>query len=298
MIGLLRAQSTEGIERNLAPLRKGLAETGLIEGRHFAIEMRSAENDYSRLAELAADLVRHRVALIYAGGGVVSALAAKAATTSIPIVFSMGDDPVASGLVASFNRPGGNITGIAFLTTELGAKRLGLLKELVPGAARYAALVNPANPATERIIAELRSAAAAIGKQLEVFPASNNREIDSAFAQLVQKGADALIVGGSSLFPNRSVQVATLAAHHHLPAIYYDRKTVEVGGLMSYGANLRDAFLQTGLYIGRILKGEKPADLPVMQATKSEFVLNLQTARTLGLTVPPTLLALADEVIE
>jgi putative ABC transport system substrate-binding protein len=298
VIGHLRAQSPASIERALVPFRKGLSEAGFVEGRNVAIESRVADNDYSRLPELAADLVRRRVAVIYADGGAVSALAAKAATASIPIVFTLGADPVASGLVASLSRPGGNITGNAFLSTELGPKRLGLLKELVPGAMRYAALVNPGNPATESVTAELRAAAAAIGKQIEFFTASNVREIDTAFAEFVRSGADALVVGGSSLFPSRSVQLATLAAHHRLPAIYYDRQTVEVGGLMSYGPNIPDAARQAGIYAGRILKGEKPADLPVIQMDKFEFVLNLQTARTLGLTVPPTLLSIADEVIE
>jgi putative tryptophan/tyrosine transport system substrate-binding protein len=298
VIGVLRAQSSEGIERTLAPFRQGLTETGFVEGRNVALDIRTADNDYSRLPELAADLVRRRVAVIYASGGSVSALAAKAATASIPIVFGMGDDPVRSGVVASLNRPGGNVTGSAFLSTELGPKRLGLIRELVPAAARYAALVNPDNPATDSIVANLRAAAAALGKPIEVFTARNAREIDLAFADIVRSGADALVVGGSSLFPNRRVQIATLAAHHRLPAIYYDRETVEVGGLMSYGANIQESNRQAGIYVGRILKGEKPADLPVIQSVKFEFVLNLQTARTLGLTVPTTLLAQADEVIE
>src|SRR5262245_1906320 len=298
VIGVLRAVSNEGMEREMAPFRKGLADTGFVEGRNVAMEIRSADNDYTRLPELAADLVRRRVAVIYASGGSVSALAAKAATANIPIVFGMGDDPVRSGVVASLNRPGGNVTGYAFLSTELGPKRLGLLKELVPAAVRYAGLVNPNNPATESITADLRASAAVIGKQIEFFTARNVREIDIAFADIVRSGADALVVGGSSLFPNRSVQIATLAAHHRLPAMYYDRKIVEVGGLMSYGANISDASRQGGIYVGRILKGEKPADLPVIQAVKFEFVINLQTARTLGLTVPTTLLAQADEVLE
>jgi len=248
--------------------------------------------------ELAADLVRRRAAVIYASGGAVAARAAKAATSTIPIVFAMGDDPVADGLVASFNRPGGNVTGIAFLAAELGPKRLGLLKELVPAAAHYAVLVNPGNPATERIIAELRAAARVIGKQVEFFTATSNSEIDSAFADLVQRNADALVVGNSSFFVDRSVQLATLAAHHHLPAIYYYRRIVEVGGLMSYGASIEEATYQAGVYVGRILRGEKPGDLPVMQTTKFELVINRQTAKVLGLKVPPTLIALADEVIE
>ena len=298
VIGVLRAQSSDSLDRTVVPFRKGLGETGFVEGRNVAMEIRTADNDYSRLPELAADLVRRRVAVIYASGGSVSALAAKAATASIPIVFSIGDDPVRSGLVASLNRPGGNVTGTAFLTTELGPKRLGLLKELVPGAARYAALVNPDNPATVSITAELRAAANMVGREIEVFTARNAREIDAAFVDIAQRGAGALVVGASVLFPNRSVQIATLAAHHRLPAIYYDRQTVEVGGLMSYGANIMDATRQSGIYAGRILKGDKPADLPVIQTVKFEFVINLQTARTLGLTVPPTLLAQADEVIE
>jgi putative tryptophan/tyrosine transport system substrate-binding protein len=292
VIGYLRASSSETIERSPTAFRKGLSETGFVEGRNVAFEYRAADNDYRRLPELAADLVRRRVAVIYASGGTVSARAAKAETTTIPIVFSIGDDPVALGLVASLNRPGGNVTGVAFLSTELGPKRLGLLKELVPGAARYAALVNPNAPATEAMTADLRAAAAAIGKEIEFFTASNIREIDAAFADLVRSGANALVVGGSSLFPDRSVQLATLAAHHRLPAIYYERRTVEVGGLMSYGANILDAIRQAGVYAGRILKGEKPADLPVSQAVKFEFVINLQTARTLGLTVPPGLLSI------
>src|SRR5205085_4676774 len=210
--------------------------TRLVEGRNVTIEFRSANNDYSRLPELAADLVRRRVDVIVAGGGAVVARMAKAATASIPIVFSVGDDPVAMGLVASFNRPGGNVTGISFMSTDLGPKRLGLLKELVPNAALYAVLVNPNAPATDSIIAELRAAAASIGSQIEFLTATSNREIEWAFATLKRRWADALVVGSSSLLASRNAQIATLAAYHHLPAIYYDRRTVEVGGLMSYGA--------------------------------------------------------------
>jgi putative ABC transport system substrate-binding protein len=278
--------------------RNGLSDAGFVEGRNVAIETRSADSDYSRLPGLAVDLVRRRVAVIYAAGSSVSALAAKGATATIPIVFSIGDDPVASGLVASLNRPGGNVTGIAFLSMELGPKRLRLLQELVPRATHYALLVNASAPNTKSIVAGLSAAAAAVGRNVEVFTADNIREIDAAFANLVQKGADALVVGSSSLLNNRRVQLATLTAHYRLPAIYYDRRIVEVGGLMSYGADILDAVHQAGTYAGRILKGEKPADLPVVQATKFEFVINLQTARTLGLEVPPGLLATADEVIE
>ena len=298
VIGLLRAQTAERSERAMPAFRKGLSESGFTEGRNVIFEPREADDDYDRLPELAADLVRRRVNVIYASGGVVSALAAKAATTAIPIVFAMGDDPIASGLVASLSRPGGNVTGVTFLSTELGPKRLGLLKELVPAASRYAALVNPRNPATESIVANLRAAAAAIGKKIDVFTASNGPEIDTAFSQIVQGGAEALVVGGSSLFRSRSVQIAILAAHHRLPAIYYDRQTVEAGGLMSYGANILDSAHQAAAYVGRILKGENPSELPVMQVTKFEFVINLQTARTLGIEVPPTLIAQADMVIE
>jgi putative ABC transport system substrate-binding protein len=296
VIGFLTTASPN--PRSGPAFRKGLSETGFAEGHNVVIEYRAANNDYRRLPELAADLVRRRVTVIYANGGAIAARAAKATTSTIPIVFAMGDDPVADGLVASFNRPSGNVTGIAFLSSDLGSKRLGLLNDLVPAAMYYAVLVNPGNPATERIIAELRAAALVIGKRLEVFTATNNREIDTSFANLVERGADALIVGGSSLFVDRSVQLATLAAHHHLPAIYYDRRITEVGGLISYGSDIADAVRQAGIYTGRILKGEKLADLPVVQSTKFQLVINLQTAKTLGLTIPETLLATADEVIQ
>ena len=299
VIGWLHAVSPEDRqEANMAALRKGLAEHGLVEGRNFAIEYRFADNDYNRLPELAADLVRRQVAVILALGGTMVTRAAKAATSNIPIVFVQGQDPIAMGLVASLNRPGGNVTGIAFLSAELGPKRLRLLSELVPAASRYALLVNPNDPATDSVVADLRTAAASIAREIEVFGAGNIREIDSAFAELVRTGCDALVVGASSLLATRRVQIATLAAIHRLPAIYYTRDSVEVGGLMSYGANIPDAVYQSATYVARILKGEKPADLPVIQSTKFEFVLNLQTARSLGLTVPPTLLAVADEVIE
>jgi putative ABC transport system substrate-binding protein len=298
VIGFLHAVSPEADEETVAAFRRGLSEAGYIEGRNVAIEFRWANNQIDRLPELAADLVRRGVAVIVAMGGAVSALAAKAATATIPIVFTVGDDPVATGLVTSFSRPGGNVTGVSFMSMEIGPKRLGILKELVPSAALYAVLVNPVLPSTASIIAELRVAAAGIGRQVEVFTARNIREIDAAFADLVRGGAGALVVGSSSLFNTRRVHLATLAAHHHLPAIYYDRRVAQVGGLMSYGASIVDAVRQSGAYSGRILRGEKPADLPVMRATKFEFVINLQTARTLGLEVPPMLLAQADEVIE
>jgi putative ABC transport system substrate-binding protein len=298
VIGFLHVVSPEADEEAVAAFRRGLGEAGYIEGRNIAIEFRWANNQIDRLPALAADLVGRGVAVIVAMGGAVSAHAAKAATAAIPIVFAFGDDPVAMGLVTSFSRPGGNVTGVSFMSMELGPKRLGILKELVPGAALYAVLVNPMLPSTASIVAELRLAGAGIGRQVEVFTARNIREIDAAFADLVRGGAGALVVGSSSLFNTRRVQLATLAAHHRLPAIYYDRRVAQVGGLMSYGASIVDAIRLTGIYAGRILRGEKPADLPVLRATKFEFVINLQTARTLGLDIPPTLLATADEVIE
>jgi putative ABC transport system substrate-binding protein len=298
VVGYLHAVPPEGQEANVAALRKGLGEHGLVEGRNFAIEYRFASNDYNRLPELAADLVHREVAVILALGGAMVTRAAKVATTKIPIVFVQAQDPIAAGLVASLNRPGGNVTGIAFLAAELGPKRLGPLRELVPTASHYALLVNPNDPATESIAADLRVAAASIGREVEAFAAGSAREIDSAFVELVRKGCDALVVGASSLLANRGVQIATLAAIHRLPAIYYTRASAEVGGLMSYGANIPDAIYQSATYVARILKGEKPADLPVIQAAKFEFVLNLQTARSLGLDVPPGLLAIADAVIE
>jgi putative ABC transport system substrate-binding protein len=298
VVGWLHAVSAPSQEANVAALRKGLGEHGLIEGRDFAIEYRFANNDYNRLPELAADLVHGQVAVILALGGAVTTRAAKAATTKIPIVFVQGQDPVAMGLVASLNRPGGNVTGITFLSAELGPKRLGLLKEVVPTASRYALLVNPNDPATDLVIAALRKAAASIGREIEVFGAGSIGEIDSAFAELVRQGRDALVVGANSFLATRRVQITTLAAIHRLPAIYYTRDSVEVGGLMSYGADVPDAIYQSATYVGRILKGEKPADLPVQQSTKFDFVINLSTAKALGLEVSPALLAHADGVIE
>jgi putative ABC transport system substrate-binding protein len=298
VIGFLSALTEETEPEGLAAFRKGLSEIGFVDGRNVAIDIRQANNDYTRLPQLAAELVHRPVEVIYANGGSVAALAAKASTKSIPIVFAMGDDPVASGLVPSLSRPGGNVTGIAFLSTELGPKRLEMLKALVPAATHYALLVNPNAPNTKSVVAGLSAAADSIGQHIEVFNAGNIREIDMAFADLARSGADALVVGGTSLLNSRRVQLATLAAHYHLPAIYYDRRIVEVGGLMSYGADIPDAVRQAGIYVGRVLKGEKPADLPVVQSTRFEFVINLQTARTRGITVPPSLLFIADQVIE
>ncbi len=299
VIGYLSAGSPEPSANLVEAFRKGLSETGYLEGQNVAIEYRWAHNVFDRLAELASDLVRRRVAVIATPGSAAAALAAKGATTTIPIVFGTGIDPVQAGLLPSLNRPGGNITGINYMQAELAAKQVGLVHELLPEATRFAALVDPNNPlVTQPIITDLEMATSVIGGHIEVLPASTNRDIDTAFANLVQKRADALLVSPGPLFGNRRVQLATLAARHVLPTMYYDRQFAEVGGLMSYGTSLADQYRQTGIYTGRALKGESPADLPVLRATNFEFVINLQTAKTLGLEVPPTLLARADEVIE
>jgi putative ABC transport system substrate-binding protein len=254
-------------------------------------------NTYDRVRELATELVRRRVAVI-ATSGLQAALAAKAATTTIPIVFRTGGDPVQYGLVASFNRPGGNITGINDIGEDLGAKRLGLLHDLMPSASRFAVLVDPKTPTTESAITDVRAAAAAIGRPIEVVTASTDNEIDAAFASLVQKRIDALLVLPQSLFANRRLQLTELATYHRLPAIYGERTWVEIGGLLSYGTDLLDALRQTGIYTGRILKGEKPSEIPVLRPTKFEFVINMKTAKSLGVTIPETLLATADKVIQ
>jgi len=282
----------------VAAFRNGLGESGFTEGRNVTVEFRFAYNDNARLPELMADLVRRKVAVIVTPGSTPAALAAKAATTSIPIVFSVGTDPVEVGLVASISRPGGNVTGIGSLNSELAPKRLGLMIELVPSVDRFAILVNPTNPNAELIVRDAQAAGSVIGRQVEILAASTAREIDSAFASLAQKRVDALVVSPDPLLDNRRLQLVTLAAHHRLPTIYSFRENVEIGGLMSYGSSARDRDRQAGIYVGRILKGETPANLPVMRAVKFEFVFNLQTARALGLDVPATLLAQADEVIE
>jgi len=296
VIGFLINRVRENAPNALAALRKGLSETGFVEGRNVTIEL-FADNANDRLPEVVADLVRRRVTVI-AASGIAPALAAKSATATIPIVFRTGNDPVRSGLVASFNRPGGNVTGVNDIGIDLGPKRLGLLHELLPGASRFAALVDPTNQATESTVAEVTAAASAIGRSIDVVTASTNREIDTAFASLVQKRIDALWVSSDVLFFNRRLQLIALAAYHRLPAIFPNRAPVEVGGLMSYGTNILESFYQVGVYTGRILKGEKPADLPVQQPTKLELVINLKTAKALGLTIPETLLATADEVIQ
>jgi putative ABC transport system substrate-binding protein len=280
----------------MTAFRQGLKEAGLVEGQDVAIELRSAE-DQARLPLLVADLFRHwQVALIV--GNTPAALAAKAATTTVPIVFTTGGDPVRDGLVANLNRPGGNVTGVSFISVELGAKQLGLLRGLRPGAARIAMLADPEWPLTEPFVSQVRAAASALGQQIEVLYVGSDREIEAAFTTLVQHGAGALHVGvGTFLFSQRE-QIIALAARHRIPAIYAFRNYVAAGGLMSYGASVPDAYRQAGMYAGRILKGEKPGDLPVMLPTKFEFVINLGTAKALGLEIPDKLLALADEVIE
>jgi len=276
-----------------------LKETGHVEGENVAIEYRWADGQYDRLPALAGELVRRQVTVIASAEGPVSAFAAKAATTTIPIVFAVADDPVRLGLVASLARPGGNLTGINFVSTELVAKRLELLRELMPGVARVAVIVNPADTTnTETMLRDVEPAARALGWEIRILKADTSGAIDAAFATLARERPDALFVGSSPFFTSRRIQLVQLAARHALPATYVGRQYAEVGGLMSYGANLNEAWRQLGLYTGRVLKGAKPADLPVVQASKFELVINHQTARMLGLTVPPTLLATADEVIE
>jgi putative ABC transport system substrate-binding protein len=299
VIGLLHSASAVAFADLVAAFRRGLSEAGYIEGQNVAIEYRWAEGHNERLPALAAELVRRRVAVIVTPVSTAATLAAKAATATIPIVFVIGADPVNIGLVHSLNRPGGNATGISDVGVELGAKRLGLLHDLLPAAGRFSVLVNPDNPfITEPFVTELRTAASVIGQQIEVITASTNSDIDTAFATLVKQRADAFLISPEALFVTRRVQLVTLAARHALPALYHRREFVEAGGLMSYGSDLTDQFRQTGVYAARILKGEKPAEMPVQLPTKFEFVLNLQTAKALGLDIPPTLLARADEVIE
>ena len=299
VIGYLNAQALEGFtERLLRGFRQGLREAGYIEGENVAIEYRWAENQYDRLPTLANELVRRRVAVIVGVGALASVFAAKAATTTIPIVFVAPDDPVKLGLVASLARPDGNLTGVNFFSGELTAKRLEVLRELVPGVARVAILVNPANLTVDSTLRDVETAARAMGLQIKVFNASTSREIDTAFITFVREQPNALFVAQDSFFNVRRHQLANMAARHAVPMASASRDIAEVGGLMSYGTNIADAYRQVGIYTGRILKGAKPADLPVVQSTKFELVINHQTARMLGLEVPPSLLARADEVIE
>ena len=297
VIGFLGSPSSDAYANIVTAFRAGVGEAGYVEGQNVAIEYRWALNESSRLSELAADLVRRQVSAI-AAIGALAALAVRAATATIPIVFTTEIDPVESGLVASLNRPGSNVTGISGMGVELVGKQLGLLHDLMPRATRFAVLVNPINKNAEPIAINLKAAASAFAVQLEVLNATTNREIDTAFASLVQNRLDAVIVSSVPLFLSRRVQLATLATHYALPAIFTGREYAEAGGLMSYAASRTDEARQAGIYTGRVLKGEKPADLPVMRAVKFEFIINLQTARTLGIEIPPTLLAIADEVIE
>jgi putative tryptophan/tyrosine transport system substrate-binding protein len=298
VIGFLHSGSPEPIANRVAAFRKGLNEIGYVEDRNVAIEYRWAHNDNNRLPELAADLVRRRVAVIVTLGSVPATLAAKAATATIPIIFQSGMDPIKAGVVSSLDRPGGNATGVTSMNAELPAKLLGLLHELMPRAACFAALVNPNNLATEPIVADLRSAATTIGRQIEILTASSNRDIDPAFASLSRKQADALLVSPDPLFNDRRRQLITLAAHHRVPVVYPWRESAEAGGLLSYGTSIADQNRQAGIYTGRVLKGERPADLPIVRPTKFDLVINLITAKALGLEIPPTLLTRADEVIE
>src|SRR5438034_9054503 len=297
VIGFLGSSSPADRTCLVTAFRQGIRETGYVEGQSVAIEYRWAQDQYDRLPDLAADLVRRQVAVI-AAHDTLSAIAAKAATATIPIVFATAGDPVKDNLVGSLNRPGGNVTGVSFISVELGAKQLGLLRELRPGAARIAVLVDPKWPITERFVSEVRAAALAVEQQIEVLYASTGREIETAFTTLVQRGAGALHVGIGGFILSQRERIVALSARHAVPTISPYREFVEAGGLMSYGASVTDANRQAGIYAGRILKGEKPADLPALQPTKFELVINLKTARTLGLTIAPGVLAIADEVIE
>jgi putative ABC transport system substrate-binding protein len=298
VVGFLHLATPDSFADRLRAFRQGLRDTGYVEGKNVEIVYRWAENQSERLPALALDLARQRVSVIVTAGGNVSILAAKAATTTIPIVFGIGEDPVASGFVASIARPGGNLTGINFLNNELVAKRLEILRELIPAAVRVAVLVNPSEPVTaEATATDLGAAARAIGLQIRVLNASNSREI-AAFASLVQERPDAVFVGANPTFNNRRKQLVLQAMRHGLPATYASREYAEAGGLMSYGTDFLDTYRQIGGYAGRILKGAKPAELPVVQSVKFELVINQMTARILGLTVPDKLLVAADEVIE
>jgi putative tryptophan/tyrosine transport system substrate-binding protein len=297
LIGFLNGASPEGYAPYVAAFRQGLKEAGYVEGQNVTIEYRWAEGQYDRLPALAADLVRRNVTVI-AATTTPAAQAAKALTSTVPIVFTTGDDPIKLGLVASFNRPGGNATGVSHLIGELGSKRLGLLRELLPRITVIATLLNPNFPGAERQLRDAEAAAGALGLQLIVLRASTEREIDAAFATMAQQGASALVVGGDPSFVARREQIVALAARHAIPTIYPVRDFAVAGGLMSYGTDFADAYRQAGVYTGRIVRGETPADLPVQRSTKFEFVINFKTAKALGLAVPNSMQLLADEVIE
>jgi putative ABC transport system substrate-binding protein len=299
VIGFINAGSADASARNVAAFRKGLNEAGYIEGQNVTVEYHWLEGQYDRLPALAADLVRRRVAVIATPGGNAAALAAKAATATIPIIFGVGEDPVQLGLVASFARPGGNATGINFFTQEVVAKRLALLHDLAPRGVRVGVLVNPANATiAESTLRDVKEAAPTMGLQIHILKAATINEIDAAFATLARERPDALFVAPDGFFTSRRVQFATLTAVNKIPATYSSRDFVAAGGLMSYGTDSADMYRQVGVYTGSILKGAKPADLPVVQSTRFVSAINLQTAKALGIEVPPTLLALTDELIE
>jgi len=296
VIGFLRSAPLTDAANLVTAFRQGLKDAGFVEGQNVAIEYRSAENHLDRLPALVADLIRRPVAVIV--GNNIAARAAKAATTAVPIIFAYGGDPVKDGFVASLNRPGGNVTGAVFIQGVLGAKRLEQLRQIVPKATTIAVLINPNSAEAEAERSDVQAAAQALGQPLIILDVSNDRDIDAAFATFVQRGAGALLVGTGSFTYSHRERIVAMAARHALPASYGLREFADAGGLMSYAASITDAYRQAGIYTGRILKGEKPADLPVMQSTKFEFVINLKTAKTLGLTVPQSLLVAADEVIE
>jgi putative tryptophan/tyrosine transport system substrate-binding protein len=296
VVGFLRSTTAADAANLVTAFRQGLKEAGFVEGQNVAVEYRWGENQPDRLPAMVADLIRRPVAVIV--GNITAALAAKAATTTVPIVFAIGSDPVKAGLVASLNRPGGNVTGVVFFSSDLGAKRLEQLRQLVPKATTIAMLSNPNSSGPEGERRDVQAAAQAIGQPLLIIDVTSEREIETAFATFVQRGADAVFVGSGPFMTSHRERIAALAARHALPSCYAVREAVVAGGLMSYAPSQPDAYRQAGIYAGRILKGEKPADLPVMRSTKFELVLNLKTAKTLGLTVPDRLLALADEIIE
>jgi len=299
VVGYLSDSTPEGNASRVVAFRAGLSEAGFVEGRNVAIEYRWANNESDRLPELAADLVRRRVAVIATPISTPASLAANAATSTIPIVFGVGGDPVQAGLVPSLNRPGGNVTGVSTIGRQLGGKHVGLMRECLPGITSFAVLINTSNPfITESYVADARAAASKVGRNIGVLTATNRSEIDVAYAKIVQSGAGAVLVSPDGLFTARRVQLVAQAMRHALPAIYCFREDVEAGALMSYGASVSEQCRQAGIYVGRILKGEKPADLPVVLPTKFEFVINLQAAKVLDLTIPETLLAIADEVIQ
>jgi putative ABC transport system substrate-binding protein len=297
-IGFLNSSSPGPWQPFVSAFHKGLNETGYVEGRNIAVEYRWAEGHYDQLPKLAADLVRRNVAVIVSTGGHGPTFAATAATSTIPIVFTIGADPVKLGLVGSLNRPGGNVTGVGLFITQMASKRLGLLLEMVPKVETVAILLNPSNHGSADQLADAEQAARALNRRLHVLNAQNDAEIDAAFATMVEIRAGALLMGADPYLNGRREKVVALAARHSIPTIYEQREHAVAGGLMSYGTSLSDGYRQAGIYTGRILNGEKPADLPVMQAAKFEFVINLKTAKALGLDVPPTLSARADEVIE